>query len=154
MRTNGDISGDSIADRYTVAEAAGVMGITAEAVRQRLKRGTLPYEKVDGTVYVLLDADRPRPNNGGTGVRSGESEALISQLRDEVAYLREESRRKDEIIMRQAMTMQQLTATPGEQPSQATEEPQDEPEPPAEGSNPGGGLGGQERRPWWRRIFD
>jgi len=33
------------------------------------------------------------------------SNALISQLRDEVAYLRDENRRKDDIIMQQAMTM-------------------------------------------------
>jgi hypothetical protein len=33
-------------------------------------------------------------------------------LRDEVTYLWDENRRKDEIIMDQAMTMRQLTAAP------------------------------------------
>ena len=47
--------------------------------------------------------------------------ALISQLRDEVAYLRDENRRKDEIIMQQAMTMRQLTAAPSQEPPEAAE---------------------------------
>ena len=44
--------------RTTVAEAAEVLGISAEAVRGRIRRGTLPVEREGGTVYVLLD---PRP---------------------------------------------------------------------------------------------
>ena len=55
-----------------------------------------------------------------TGVDEGvnpNNSAPISQLRDEVAYLREENRRKDGIILQQAMTVQQLTAgTPSEAP--------------------------------------
>jgi hypothetical protein len=52
------------------------------------------------------------------------SNALISQLRDEVAYLRDENRRKDEIIMQQATTMRQLTAAPPQEPSEARESPE------------------------------
>jgi hypothetical protein len=52
------------------------------------------------------------------------SNALISQLRDEVAYLRDENRRKDEIIMQQAMTMRQLTAAPPQERSEAREAPE------------------------------
>ena len=53
------------------------------------------------------------------GVDDGQDEgvdpndnALIPQLRDEVAYFRDENRRQAEIIMQQAMTMRQLTAAP------------------------------------------
>ena len=42
--------------------------------------------------------------------------ALISRLKDEVAYLRDENRRKDEIIMQQAVTMRQLTVSFQEPP--------------------------------------
>ena len=45
--------------------------------------------------------------------------ALISQLKDEVAYLRDENRRKYEIIMQQAVTMRQLTASSQEPPEDA-----------------------------------
>jgi hypothetical protein len=45
--------------RLTVAEASEVLGITVEAVRGRIKRGTLEHERDSGTVYVLLPADQP-----------------------------------------------------------------------------------------------
>jgi hypothetical protein len=81
----------------------------------------LRYEKEqDGRIYVYLDAGARR------GVDVGQDEgvdpnnnALISQLRDEVAYLRDENRRKDEIIMQQAMTMRQLTAAEPQEPTEA-----------------------------------
>src|SRR4051812_34402520 len=44
----------------TVKDAATVLDISPEAVRARLKRGTLQRETgEDGTVYVRLDADPP-----------------------------------------------------------------------------------------------
>jgi hypothetical protein len=49
----------------TVAEAAALLGISAEAVRGRIRRGTLPVEREGGTVYVLLNrpvTDRPPTN--------------------------------------------------------------------------------------------
>src|SRR5829696_1050154 len=109
-------------DRLTIQEAARRLGVSEGAVRKRVTRGTLEHHKdEDGRVYVYLD----------TGVDSGvdegvdpNSNALISQLRDEVAYLRDENRRKDEIIMQQAMTMRQLTAAPTREPSEARESPE------------------------------
>ena len=52
--------------RVTVAEAAEILGITAEAVRTRIKRRKLESVKQPpgpgGTVYVLLEVDPTRPN--------------------------------------------------------------------------------------------
>ena len=52
--------------RVTVAEASEILGITAEAVRTRIKRGKLESLKdppaPGGTVYVLLQADQTRPD--------------------------------------------------------------------------------------------
>ena len=55
--------------RLTVSQATEELGISAEAVRSRVKRGTLQSTKEGGTVYVLLttaptrpDHDRARPN--------------------------------------------------------------------------------------------
>jgi hypothetical protein len=80
------------------------------------------------------------------------SSALISQLRDEVAYLRDENRRKDEIIMHQAMTMRQLTAAPPQEPTEAAETVEEEPERAEPLSDR---VEAQEavQRPWWRRVF-
>ena len=110
-------------DRLTIQEAAKRLGVSEGAVRKRVTRGTLQHERDDdGRVYVYLDA------GGRRGVDDGQDEgvdpnsnALTSQLRDEVAYLRDENRRKDEIIMQQAMTMRQLTAAPPQEPPEASE---------------------------------
>jgi excisionase family DNA binding protein len=106
-------------DRLTIQEAARRLGVSEGAVRKRVSRGTLKHHKdEDGRVYVYLD------DGVDGGVDEGvdpNSNALISQLRDEVAYLRDENRRKDEIIMQQATTMRQLTAAPPQEPSEARE---------------------------------
>jgi hypothetical protein len=110
-------------DRLTIQEAARRLGISEGAVRKRVSRDSLTHDKGDdGRVYVYLDA------GGRQGVDDGQDEgvdpnssALISQLRDEVTYLREENRRKDEIIMQQAMTMRQLSAAPSQEPSEDAE---------------------------------
>jgi hypothetical protein len=100
-------------------------------------------------VYVYLDAGV----DGGVdeGVDPNNS-ALISQLRDEVAYLRDENRRKDEIIMQQAMTMRQLTAAPPQEPSEAPETVEEEPERAQPHSDRPVAQEGIQR-PWWRRII-
>ena len=113
-------------DRLTIQEAARQLGVSEGAVRKRVTRGTLQHEKEDdGRVYVYLDAgDRRGVDDGQDEGVDPNSNVLISQLRDEVAYLRDENRRKDEIIMQQAMTMRQLTAAPPQEPSEARESPE------------------------------
>jgi hypothetical protein len=102
-------------DRLTVQAAARRLGVSEGAIRKRVKRGTLRHDKgEDGRVYVYLDAG---VDVGVDEVSHPNSGSLISQLRDEIAYLREENRRKDEIIMQQAITMRQLTA-PTEVPTE------------------------------------
>ena len=50
-------------ERFTVSEAAEILGITAEAVRQRIRRGTLRAEKDEvGSVFVFLDPYKHRTN--------------------------------------------------------------------------------------------
>src|SRR5215208_6950412 len=141
-------------DRLTIQEAARALGVSEGAVRKRVTRGTLPHEKEDdGRVYVYVDTGGRR----GVDDRQDEgvdpnSTALISQLRDEVAYLRDENRRKDEIIMQQAMTMRQITAASSQEPPEAPEAVEEEPErvePWPHGSGAQEGV----RRPWWRRVF-
>jgi len=118
-------------DRLTIQEAARRLGVSEGAIRKRVTRGTLEHHKdEDGRVYVYLDGGVDEGVDEGVDPNSN---PLISQLRDEVAYLRDENRRKDEIIMQQAMTMRQLTAAPPQEPSEAQESP--------ESSGPTGDLG-------------
>ena len=49
---------DDVQDTVDTPTAAGRMGITPEAVRKRIARGTLPATKQDGRWYVVLDAFR------------------------------------------------------------------------------------------------
>src|SRR5215216_479754 len=90
MRHDGDRTTDSTM-RLTVPQAAGVMGISAEAVRQRIKRGTLTTEKdANGTVIVLLDADSTRTNgdrSSDSTHTNDDSTALVEELRDRVRSL-------------------------------------------------------------------
>src|SRR3712207_2645373 len=81
-------------DRLTVADAGRLLGLSAEAIRMRIKRGTLASEKVGGTMYVLLDTN-PTPSNADrttdrTAETTIEQTSLIEVLHDQVAYLREQ----------------------------------------------------------------
>jgi hypothetical protein len=78
--------------RYTVAEAADMLGITTGAVRNRLPRGTLRSTKESGAVYVLLPADMSRDVEGDAddtppGIPHAERDTLTSELRDRLRYV-------------------------------------------------------------------
>jgi exopolyphosphatase/pppGpp-phosphohydrolase len=142
-------------DRLTIQEAARRLEISEGAVRKRVTRGSLKHDKEDdGRVYVYLDArDRRGVDDGQDKGVDPASNALISQLRDEVAYLRDENRRKDEIIMQQAMTMRQLSAAQPQEPTEAAETVEEEPERAEEPRPATGGTQEGVQRPWWRRMF-
>ncbi len=83
--------------RTTVAEAAGILGISAEAVRGRIRRGTLPVEREGGTVYVLLEDDaRARTtadqSRTATDRPTDRTVDLIDALMRQVEDLREQVR--------------------------------------------------------------
>jgi hypothetical protein len=117
-------------DRLTIQEAARRLGISEGAVRKRVSRGSLEHDKEDdGRVYVYLDA------GGRRGVDDGQDEGvdpdsstLISRLESEVAFLREQIHRQQEIIAQQAVTMRQLTAAPSQESPEDAETVEAEPE--------------------------
>lgn len=104
--------------RHTVNEAAEILGISAEAVRARINRGTLPKEKDgDGTVYVRLDGVRTHTDDRTNGRTNGDaagdptngdatddravSDSLAFRLmRDHIAFLQAELERKDHLLAR------------------------------------------------------
>jgi hypothetical protein len=142
--------------RTTVAEAAEILGISAEAVRGRIRRGTLPVERESGTVYVLLDhpsedrttTDQPRTTGDQPDDRT---DLLIAELQDRVRSLEEANRENRRII---AALTSRIPAI--EAPQEATETPETvEGEPERAEPRPATG-GAQEgaRRPWWRRVFE
>ena len=146
----------------TITDAAKRLGLSTEAVRMRVKRGTLASTRMAGTVYVLL----PQPNAGPNGGPNDQM-ALVRSLEDQVAYLRrqlatrdEELRRKDHLLAAALERIPpQLEAprdTPPESPASpdlrngheaATVEPEGVDQRPANG----GAQEAAEPRSWWRR---
>lgn len=148
-----------------VPEAARILGISPEAVRARIQRGTLHKEKSsDGTVYVRLDADQTRSYGDRTGdVTDGQSSdqsQLVGSLEEQISFLRaelvtrnEELRRKDHIIAALTERIPELPAPVSSQES--SEAPETASEWPGRGDVPSGQPEPSEppKRSWWRRFF-
>jgi hypothetical protein len=151
--------GDQTANqrRLTVHDAPRRLGISEDAVRMRIKRGTLAADKEGGRLYVLLTDD---PTTEPTD-RTNE---LISELRDRVRSLEEQmqeeraaNRENRRIIAAltqripaiEAPSETEAPAEPSEASETATEPPgRVEPQPPLEGAQEP-----TERMSWWRRVF-
>ena len=83
-----DATGSPPAERVSVPQAADHLGTTVDALRKRVQRGTIPYERDrDGRVWILLDTGRPRQD---TDRPQSEPDALISEMRGRVDDLREQ----------------------------------------------------------------
>ena len=138
-----------------MAEAAQILGISAEAVRGRIRRGTLPVEREGGSVYVLLDAtvdDRTTGDQARTTTDqpTDRTEALIAELRDRVRSLEEANRENRRIIAALTSRIPELEAP--REASGASETVDEEPEkvePRPGAPRPQEGV----QRPWWRRFI-
>jgi peptidoglycan hydrolase CwlO-like protein len=149
--------------KATVQEAAKILGITPEAVRQRLKRGTLAKEKSpDGTVYVLLDADQDQHNGVWTNDTMSDlafMQAHLDSLQDQIEHLRgeleirnDDLRRKDTIIAQMNQTLAAMAQRIPELES-APSEPRESSERGTEEEGRGNVSSEPERVSWWRRLF-
>ena len=141
--------------RVTVPEAAELLGITAEAVRMRIKRGTLRSERQAGRVFVLLGqsqpaeqpSDRPDEPNALISQMQGRIDSLERQL-EEAAERDRENRRIIVALTSRIPAIEASSETP--EAAEATEEQQGRGE--AHSDAPSAQEGAQQR-PWWRRIL-
>ncbi len=157
-------------DRLTVPEAAARLGMSENALRKRIQRGTIEHDKdEEGRVFVCLSPEMPPTMTdqaadqaagqatNQAGDQSADQHRLTERLENEVEYLRrevedwkDESRRKDAIIMTMAQRIPELEA-----PASEATEPRESPETASEE------RGGVEAPPepekpvssWWRRVF-
>jgi hypothetical protein len=139
--------------RTTVSEAAEILGISTEAVRGRIRRGTIPVEREGGTVYVLLEGterNRTTGDQSSTTVHQpgDRTDLLIAELQDRVRSLEEANRENRRII---AALTSRIPAI------EAPQEAQEPPEPPSDTASntpaPPEPETPAEVRPWWKRVF-
>ena len=146
------MSGPSNGRRVTMREAADELGLTVEAIRKRIQRGSIRSDKgSDGRRYVYLDEYHREVQ--------GEGSELVGELRDRVRSLermleeereaRTEERRRHDTLMAQLMQRIPELEAPGGSESAAEEregvEPRSSTGAPQEGSQ-------RPERGWRERV--
>jgi hypothetical protein len=147
--------------RVSVYRAAEVMGVTVDAIRKRISRGTIPHERdEDGRVWVLLDADQDAASNvQDTDRPRSDSAALISEMRDRIASLEhqlEQERQANSEHRRLLAAALERIPPQLEAPSETSEAAETADEQQGRGEEPHTDrVESQEgvQRPWWRRVF-
>ena len=172
--TRQDTDGDTDRPALSVSEAADRLGLTPDAVRARLHRGTLDGEKHAGAWRVWLSTtttdrqttvDRQDPTGHRQDAPTAEVEALrdhVAHLAADVAYLQDQlaqrsrelatERERSDVI--QQLALQRIPVlTPGESPAQTA--PQTVPAAPG-GPSPaeaGDRASATTVGAWWRRLL-
>ena len=163
--------------RVTVADAALLLGISEDAVRSRLRRGTLRRKTGgDGTVFVVLGTDRPasnqrptddrltnqqndrqtagQPIDGHVDRRRGSEtyrDELVGALRDEVDHLRDQLDRERDASAELRRIVAGLVQRVPE--LEAAPEPRNAPKTASEGTVNGNVPSEPERVSWLRRLL-
>ena len=168
MQSNTDTSpfDRPIERRLTVHQAAKVLGITPEAVRSRIQRGTLAKEKGDdGTVYVRLNDDQLRTNadkqtdqSTYIGDQTDDQSQLVEHMASEIEHLREMLALRDEEIRRRdhllAAALERIPAIESpDTPSEPRESSETSSQEPHSTHTPPGPQEPSQRRSWWRAFF-
>jgi hypothetical protein len=128
--------------RLTLQDAAQELGITPDALRQRIRRGQYHSTKEDGRVYVYLNLDRTETEHNV----KVEPNALISEIQARVQLLEQELERAHERDRENRRIIAALTQRIPE-----LEAPSEPPETATEAERVGSPT--PEQRPWWRRVF-
>jgi hypothetical protein len=143
-----------------VGAAARDLGISTDAVRKRIARGSLRSDREDGHVRVWLDVGRTEAGREA----QVDGEALVEVLQEHISDLRvqleaerEARRRADTIIAQLTQANAALAAKVPELEAAESREVTAEgaAERPERAEPHSDAPGDQEavRRPWWRRVF-
>ena len=146
-------------ERLTVSDAAKLLNVTPEAVRQRIRRGTIKHERTqDGRYYVFLTPKEDVEDHVENGTNPDQ------QLRSDYieTLKRELEARNQELSEMRRLVAGALERIPAiEAPADMPEESlRDERESPVSGEEgPPYGTSPQEaeeplhKRSWWQRLF-
>src|SRR5215212_5713036 len=163
-QTSSEQSEQSTERRVTVVEAATILSITPDAVRSRLRRGTLRKDRgPDGEVLVVLDGDASatdRPTDQPTVALIEALEEQITYLREQAALWQEEARRKDHLLaaaleaaaLERPPALEEAPSGPREERVMDSEEPYSTHAPPIP-ETPVSEAQHKRKVPWWRAFF-
>src|SRR3954451_5765840 len=98
MNMEGNGSHEHAVDRVTVPEAANLLGVSQSAIRKRIQRGTIPWDKDDeGRIYVYVNPSEPSLETEDDKSRDtplGQSrDELLEVYREQVEFLHRELER-------------------------------------------------------------
>jgi len=155
-----DVTDPTTGRKLTVSEAAEVLGISGDAVRSRIKRGTLETVREGGRVWVALGA-ADRPTAQALPTHAPGEDRLYQEMQERIRYLenqveeeREARRRADTLLARLMDRLPEL-----EPPQEAPAETPGSPERAGDAEERGAASSAtpaQERpaeRPWWQRLL-
>src|SRR5215211_2869070 len=143
--------------KLLLQDAASVLGITPDALRQRIRRGQYRSTKEENRVYVYLNDDRTETEHDV----QVESSALIYEMRERVASLERQLNEANDRDRENRRIIAGLTQRIPELPAADLDEVHDRPSEPARASETPSGPGGpsaqatlnqqqpSERRPWY-----
>ena len=143
--------------RLSLREAAALLGVSKDALRQRIKRGTLRSDKgEDGRVYVYVDASTHGVHDAATAEQAPDrTQELISTLREQLQVERQahaEARRLLAAALERIPPQLEAPSDAPGSPTEGTDEQQGRgPIPDTPG--PVGGADRPAERSWWQRWF-
>ena len=144
-------------ERLTIPDAAKLLGITEAAVRQRIRRGTIQFEKTDERTFVYVTPEEtqaiPEDNQSrDTALLYQAMQDQIDTLKQELALRNEELRRKDHLLAALTERIPAIEA-PKEEPSEPRESAVSSSEEESTGAVPQEPAADEIRQSWWRRLF-
>jgi len=149
--------------RLSVPQAAKRIGITQDAVRKRIKRGYIEWEKdADGRLYVWVDpSETGKETSSETSSETSQDvdDAMlvdyVETLKDRIHHLEEESRRKDHLLAAALERIPAIEAPPDTPKPNGSPEPRGDVlrgEEPRDGNRVPDAENGRQK-PFWRRFF-
>src|SRR5215212_3250620 len=105
--------------RLTVMEAAKRLNISEAAIRQRIQRESITYEKDEdtGRVYIILDGTEDRLDDVESEIEHSSQRELIDTLQEQLRLEREASAELRRIIAGLTQRIPAIEASPEERES-------------------------------------
>jgi excisionase family DNA binding protein len=160
---------DTAQDKVTIQEAAHRLGVKEDAIRKRIQRGSMRYEKAaDGRVYVWVDTTQDTAQDADRVSQDAYQDTTqddwLEDLREQITYLRRQLAEERDARRRADMILAQLSQANAEQartiraieaPQEASEasEPAEEQQGRGQPRPDTGGAQEHVQRAWWRRVF-